>query len=137
MSNEIQVLIFNIMGIKMGVNMEQICGMREINQAEEKGLKIVKFHEKTPFRITPVIYRSPKLLLIQDDGTSSGSGIIVDEPEDIVSIPINSIRPLPPLLELLCPSKAIWGAILRDEEIILLVDFFRLLEVENTRGIGD
>ncbi len=142
--DDIQVLVFNIMGVKMGVDTEQVYGMRDHLHAEGEDLKIARFHEKIPFRITPVIYRSPKILLIRDDAASSGSGIIVDEPEDIVSIPIDSIRPLPPLLELLCPSRQIWGTAIRShadlspkvsigergsekDEIILLVDFYRLL----------
>lgn len=124
---EIQLLVFNIMGVRLGIDIDQIYEIYEI--LEQDPMKRERygaswFHEKIPFRINPIIYKSPKLLLVRDEETTSG--IIIDQPEDILSVTIDAIQPLPPLLEALNRSSAIWGVTLKDEEIILLVDLYKL-----------
>ena len=52
-------------------------------------------------------------------------GIAVDALEEITSIGLDKIRPLPPLVSSSGVSKAFWGAAVKGEEIILLVDLDR------------
>ncbi len=118
----------------MGIDMEQICEMRDVNRVNEGDLKIAYFHEKLPFGSKKIsCYDSPKILIPKNDG--EGMGIVIDQPEDIVSMSIDSIRPLPPLLESIDKSSAIWGAALKNDEIILLVDFYNLLNCETKEVI--
>ncbi|HWP46418.1 MAG TPA: chemotaxis protein CheW [Candidatus Limnocylindrales bacterium] len=124
---EIQLLIFDIIGIKFGVDIEQVSEIYElIDLGQMKGAKYGAswFHEKIPFRQGPVVYKSPRLLILRDQETTLG--IIIDQPEDILSITLDDIHPLPSLLEALNRPAAIWGIALKDEKMILLVDFYKL-----------
>lgn len=123
---ETHFLIFRIMGIGMGVDTEQIYRMAESDHREGTGGTIFPFHEKVPFPAGtgPVIYRSPMVLWIRKEGTPAG--VLIDQPEEILSVPVKSIRPLPPLLAANMTPPVVWGAALVREEILLLVDFYRL-----------
>lgn len=124
---EIQLLIFDLMGIKFGVDIEQVSEIYELmDLGQMKGARYEAswFHEKIPFRQGPVVYKSPRLLSLKDKETTLG--IIIDQPEDILSITLNDIQPLPSLLEVLNRPSAIWGVALKGERTILLVDFYKL-----------
>ena len=122
---EIQILIFNIMGIKLGIDTEQIYKMCQPEQLKEGDFDIFWFHEKIPFPKEKVIYESPKVILVRDEKITTG--IIIDQVEDIRPIKIDSIQPLPPLIEASDSSGIIWGATLKEEEIILIVDLYRMM----------
>jgi len=123
---EIQLLTFTIMGTRMGVDTSQVSEMLEPEQAGERGINVHRFNDELPFRDSQVIYNSPKVLLIKNEGPAYG--ILIDQPDEIGSISLNSIRPIPPLISSCKGPKAIWGAAVKDEEIILLVDFYRLIQ---------
>ncbi len=123
---EIHIMIFSIMGTRLGVDMEQVFEIRELDQVEQKGFKAVYFHEKAPFRGKVVQYKAPKVLLIKDE---TSTGIIINQPENMINITIDDIQPLPPLLQSINKYPAIWGAAMINEEIVLLVDLYKLVEV--------
>lgn len=123
---ELQLLILNIAGIKFGVDMEQVSEIMELEQANQKEFSIVKFDENLPFRGLAVTYKLPKVLLLKDEFSST---ILIEQPEDMVSISIDSVQPLPPLLA--CrKASPIWGVTLLDDEVVLLVDCYRLAASE-------
>ena len=122
---DIQILIFSISGVKLGIDMEQILEIRKPDQVKRKKNELVWFHEKIPFRGDSISYKSPMVILPKD--AEAVLGIIIDQPEDILPVSINSIQPLPPLMEKLDKSSPIWGVVLREEHLILLVDLYKLL----------
>lgn len=122
---EIQILIFNLMGIRLGLDTEQIHEMLKPDQVRKKKLKVFPFHKKIPFRGIRTIYKSPMVLLLKEKKITSG--IIIDQPEGIIPITIDSIQPLPSLIEATNWSSAIWGVTFRNEKVIFLIDFYKLL----------
>ncbi len=108
------------------ISIKQISQIREPNHVEVEDVDIFAFHQKIPFRGKKVLYKSPKILLIKDK--SPASGIIINQPEEIISIKTDSIQPLPLLIKRFNKLTAIWGVILKGEEIVLLVDLFRILK---------
>lgn len=121
---EIQLLTFTIRGARLGVDTSQVSEMLEAEQAGERGLSVRRFDDALPFRGGPVTYTSPMVLLIKKGGPQYG--ILIDKPEEICPVPLSMIRPLPPFMLSRKGPKAIWGAVVREEEVILLVDFCRL-----------
>lgn len=121
---ELRILTFNVGGVSMAVDTTRIDRMLEIDEAVERKLKIERLDERISFYDSAVIYSSPKVLMMKDE---MPFGIVIDKPGDIVSVPIDSLRPLPALTK--CP-KAIWGAALMNDEVILLVDFHKLRDAE-------
>jgi chemotaxis signal transduction protein len=122
--DEIRLLIFKIMGVCFGADMEQIEEMVDFSQAQEEDWDIRDFTEAISFRDIEVEYKKPKVILIKD--SEQDVGIIIDQPENIININIKSIRLLPPLLESHKTVDAIWAAVFLDDELALLVDFYRL-----------
>lgn len=129
---EIQFLTFNLMGTRIGMDMEQIDEMLQPEQAKSKELKVFRFHEKMPFRGGTVVYKSPRVLLLKEEKVTTG--IIIDQPEDIIPVPIDCIQPLPPLLETCNNSGPFWGVTINNKDIILLVDFYKLLAVKTIKN---
>ncbi len=127
-SREIRVFTFNIMGINLGIDVEQIAGLFEPDKVEAQNIQTFWFHEKISFPEGEVAYNSPKVLIIKDD--TSAFGIIIDLPNDIFIISIDSIQPLPSIMKSSGRPEPIWGAALKDEQIILLVDAYRLMQCE-------
>jgi len=134
---EIQLLIFNIMGIRIGVDMEQVFEMIELGQVEGENFEIFHFYEKVPFDVDPYRfhYNSPKVLLVKDEETVTG--VVIDQPDDFIRVKIELIQPLPLLLEATIRPRVIWGVTLVEGQIVLLVDLYRLLDcktIETEKG---
>ena len=124
---KLQVFTFNAHGVDMAVDIAQIDRVLDVDEAVERGLKIKSFYEGISFHGRTAI---SKVFMIKDE---IPFGILIDKPGGIVSLPFDSLRPLPALLsDSRCP-KAIWGAALMNDEVVLLVDFYKL---RNSNSIG-
>ncbi|MCP4346905.1 MAG: hypothetical protein GY795_15430 [Desulfobacterales bacterium] len=121
---ELQILVFNIKGCSMGTDMDHIQEIVEPDRLDRENLQIYCFHDGVLLPEGKTDYKSPMVLLIKHQERLAG--VMVDDHEDILTIDIHSIYPLPPLLEA-CNKSAVWGVALQGEKIILLVDFCRLL----------
>ena len=126
---EIRIFTFRVRGICFGMDMDQIAGMRRADQINPREYRLCRFEEKLPFRRQGIItdtVDSPMILILNDE--EKISGVYIDRPEDInVSIPIDSIRPMPDMIEACSKSSPIWGVALTEERMILLTDFYRLM----------
>lgn len=123
-AEELQLLTFTVMGVRMGVDAMQVGRILSVEEADEMGITYSPLHELASFRTGPVSYDSPKVLLIK--GETPPRGVLVSAPDDMPSFGLDSLRPLPPLVEDSCASGAIWGAAIRNEGVILLLDFDKL-----------
>lgn len=119
-SEEIELLVFTMMGVRMGIDTQDIAAMLKPEDTVSQGLTTVALHEKLQFRGAAVKYGQPHILVMKGEGARSG--IVIDHPDEIASVKIESIRPLPDVIALAGGAKAVWGAVLRSEEIIFLLD---------------
>ncbi len=122
---KIQVLIFKMNETRIGINTEQISVMLKHEDAMERELQIFSFQDKLPHCEDYTILKSPRVLVLNEENIASG--IIIEQPEDIIHITIDSIQPLPPLVETSYRSGLFWGGTVINKEIIILVDFYKLL----------
>ena len=129
----INVLLFQVMGVRMAVDVEQTAGMLDPRDESVNETSVVSFHEKLFLRNggRPT-YIAPMVLLARD--SEGKRGLLIDQPEDIVSIGVGSIRPLPALIEGLRESRAVWGVALIEGEMVLLVDLCELIASGVTSG---
>jgi chemotaxis signal transduction protein len=121
----IRVLLFNVLGVRMGVDVEQTAGMLDPRNASVEQLNVVSFHEKLFRRDDRPTYVAPMVLLVKDD--EGNHGLLIDQPENIVSVGAEDIRPLPALIEASMQSRAVWGVALIEGEMVLLVDLYELV----------
>ena len=121
----IRVLLFNVLGVRMGVDVEQTAGMLDPRNASVEQFNLVSFHEKLFRRDDRLTYVAPMVLLVRDD--KGNHGLLMDQPENIVSLGVEDIRPLPALIEASMQSRAVWGVALIEGEMVLLVDLYELV----------
>ncbi len=129
--SEIQLLVFSVMGIRFGADMEQIDEMIEPARAEELQIDVVPFHELVPVGTDSVSYTSHRVLLIDFQGQELG--IQIGLPENIINLPTRSIALLPRIVEYRRKIKAIWGVAFMNDEPVLMIDFYKLLTERDTQ----
>ncbi len=117
---EIRVLVFDTMGTRMAVDVDQIAEMIDPARAEAGEIHVVPIHERLSFRSGDASYDMPRVLVLKD--SVDDHGVMIDRPEDIRSIRTECIQALPPLIEAVMKSRAIWGVCLLEGEIVLLID---------------
>lgn len=109
---------------RFAVDMEQIDEMVDAGVAQSKGWEIVDFHDCVPLRGPEPEYLYPHVLLVRDE--ASRQAYRIDQPQNIFHVTASRVRAFPPLLEAKKANAAVWGAIFIDEEIVLLVDLYKL-----------
>ena len=112
------------MGLKLGVDTVQVKGILEMEQASDMDLPVSNIHDLIKIGPEPVVYKSPKVLLINH--VSSPFGILVDRLEEIEAIRLDHIQLMPVLIEKCTGTKAVWGSVADGEGVILLIDFYKL-----------
>ncbi|MDP2646411.1 MAG: hypothetical protein Q8P24_15845 [Desulfobacterales bacterium] len=121
---EIQVLTFTVMGVRMGVDTEQVAEVMEVDGAERRGLTVQRLHEKISFGKMAIQYHAPKAIMIKDH--HEPYILVIDNPDHITVVSVRSIQAMPPLIAMNSATRLFWGAIAGNEEIVLLVDFSRI-----------
>lgn len=123
---EIRILIFNIMDVCLGIDMDWISGIFKPDKIKHRNYDFFRFHEKVLFRQKNIKYESPMMLLLKNEPFPTG--VIIDRPEDInVPVPVNLIHPLPYLIEKNKADSPVWSVAVIDKKIVLLVDADRLI----------
>jgi chemotaxis signal transduction protein len=123
---EVEFLVFEAMGSLMGIDSEHIARIVGLREAEDEGADVSWLHEKISFGSNNVDYSDPRVIFIKDNGFPRG--VIIDRPRDIVTVPVRRIRPLPKLVERCAGTRPLWGAMVLDEGVVLLADFYKLID---------
>lgn len=120
----LNLLLFSVGGVSFGVDAEQVEGTFSF-QGDGDG-DLFWFHRELEYGDDTVIYDAPAILSIRT-GDSSSYRVIIDKMEDVIGIVAADILPFPILVEPFALRKGIWGIMVKDDRLILLVDFKRLL----------
>jgi chemotaxis signal transduction protein len=112
------------MGVKLGVDTAQVKAILELEQASDMDLPLLNMHDLIKICLEPVVYKTPKVLLINHD--PSPFGVLVDRLEEIEAVQLDRIQLMPVLIEKCTGTKAIWGSVVDGEGVILLIDFYKL-----------
>lgn len=128
MSNQsqsyINLLLFSVGGVYFAIDAEQACGMTPYTSEEMDDL--FWFHEELGFGARAVTYVTPTVVTIRLPEDRSYR-VIIDSLEDIEEFSRHDIRLFPELLEPVALQRGMWGIVVKDDRMILLVDFERLL----------
>jgi len=120
---EIDFLLFHSAGVHMAVEISQVEGIIGPAQAEQRGISFGMLNRILGTAGAASSARS-KVLIFQDGDKTCGIGI--DELNSILPIKIETIQPLPELLCSVAGVRPFWGAVPRGNEVVLLIDLFRL-----------
>jgi chemotaxis signal transduction protein len=123
-NDELTLLVFTLGGVRMAVDTAQIYGMAHPEDVEIQGRETLGLHQLISFR-GPVSYKATWVLQLKDEAIPYG--VMIDQPEEIVPVNLDTLQPLPQLVRAGGGSEAIWGATVRaDGTILLLVDLYKL-----------
>ncbi len=121
----LNLFLFSVGGVPFAVDAEQALGMTPY--AGETAEDLFWFHEELGFGGRTVTYRTPTIVTIRMPD-SRPYRVIIDSLEDIAEFSRHDIRLFPELLELRALRNGMWGILVKDDRMILLVDFIRLLQ---------
>ncbi|MCP4117676.1 MAG: hypothetical protein GY737_20215 [Desulfobacteraceae bacterium] len=121
MKSDLTLLLFNIMGIDFGMDVEPVKAMEHLDTLPDKKSGVVWFHEKIDFPRPPVLYNFPRALHIETE--KKLFQLVIDNPRDMpLVIPIEKIKPFPVLVEQFLTPTPLWAVCPLKERILLLVD---------------
>ncbi len=129
---ELRLLIFKIGDARFAADMEQIDEMVDEGVPRSKGWNVVKFHDCVPLRGPEPNYVHPHVALIRDE--SARHALLIDQPQNIFHVAVSRVRPFPALLEAKKKNAAVWGVVFIEEEIVLLVDLYKLTFAPSDEG---
>ncbi|MBF0540890.1 MAG: chemotaxis protein CheW [Nitrospirae bacterium] len=133
---KLNILIFKISDISFGIDISQVYEMLDPQKAEEESIELNYIDKLIQFHDVQITYNFPLALIINESIKTASqtpqdieinnyrNGIIIEMPLDIIEINIKSIQPLPFFIER-CVQNAIWGVIIQDDNIIILIDIYR------------
>lgn len=120
----LEILVFTVGGVHCGIDGELVGRIITLDEAEARKVKFRWFHQLLPFGGDEVDYLRPRVVILKEGG--SETGLVIDQPRDIIEVRVGSIRPLPSLLGTGKGGRVFWGGLVLDEKVVLLVDPGRL-----------
>lgn len=126
----LNMLMFAVGGVRFAIDADQVAEIADYQCGRDPDL--LWFHEELGYGAKAVEYQSPAVLSIRCK--AEPYRVIVDALEDIAAFSTNELRVLPNLLEPFALRRGVWGVLLRNNKIILLLDFMRLQRAGGTKG---
>lgn len=120
----LNLFLFSVGGAHFAIDAEQAVGMT--SYAGEEAEDLFWFHEELGFGNKVIMYQAPTIVSIRTRDALPYR-VIIDSLEDIAEFSRHDIRLFPELLEPVALRNGMWGIVVKDDRMILLVDFERLL----------
>ncbi|NTW98776.1 MAG: hypothetical protein HGB35_02385 [Geobacteraceae bacterium] len=131
--HSLNLLLFSVGGVHFAVDVEQAAGMTPYNG--EVADDLFWFHEELDFGAAPISYHSPTIVTIRTRDARPYR-VIIDSMEHIGEFSQDDIIPFPPLLEPFSLRRGMWGILSHHGNIVVLLDFQRLLQEKRTNPDG-
>lgn len=122
----IDILVFSLGENRFALDMTQILRIDSATPQKGSKIKFTGFHEKIGYGKKDFSYKVPKAIFLND--CQEDNAILIESPEDIISIPVRDIQPMPYLIDRCSNQKAIWGATFINDDIVFLVDLQKFKE---------
>ncbi|NMC75154.1 MAG: hypothetical protein GYA56_12495 [Geobacteraceae bacterium] len=123
----LRLLIFRCGGLRFGADADQVTALGPWDP-DNPPPHAVPFHHAVGVETGEAI-RTPETCTVNREGEVCT--FIIQSPDDLVSVALGHVRPLPSLVEPRALERGIWAAIPGDGGILLLVDLHRLATKRN------
>ena len=130
----LNLLLFSVGGVCFGIEADQVEEMAAYRAEEENDL--FRLHEVLNYGDDSISYSSPTILTIRTGGFRNFR-VMIDSMENIAEFSRNDIRPFPALLEPFALRKGLWGILLLNGKMVLLLDFQRLARALEKQDVPD
>jgi chemotaxis signal transduction protein len=121
----LNLLLFSIGGVHFAIDADQAAGMTPYDG--EVADDLFWFHEELDFGAASITYHSPTIVTIRTLDARPYR-VIIDSMEHIGEFSLDDITPFPTLLEPFSLRMGMWGILVRNERVVLLLDLLRLLK---------
>jgi len=125
----LKLVLFSAGGVSFGVEAGEAENIAAYSG--ESGDDLFWFHDLIDYGDDSISYSSPTIISIKTEGPGS-KRIIIDSMEDIAEFSQNDIRPFPPLFEQFALRKGMWGILIMEEKLVLLMDFGLMMRNRHT-----
>ena len=115
--NKLQLLILSMGDSRYGIDIDQIAYLKNVD-TEEAGITFEQLMEKEGS--AEINYS--KMLMIKE---KIGTGIIINEPDEVAMVSIGDICRLPDILMRGAGEKGVWGLWPQKQGMIILIDFYK------------
>lgn len=134
--DQLELMLFRANGVLFGSELHQVKGMFAPEEGTATGGKTTRLDD---FFGEPSNLQGNWKLIRLKEKSANGSEceFLAENPEDIVNIPIDDIRPLPAIVEKLISFKSLWGSFIYKGEIGLLLDLSGLCMEIRSRNASD
>ncbi|MDP2829854.1 MAG: hypothetical protein Q8O37_14765 [Sulfuricellaceae bacterium] len=132
----LSVLVFRVMGVRIGIDTDQIGGFVDVATVDKKKCKLVSMNEL--LGIEPPERPHSKVIFAKGGYVSEPSdsvwmrreqrlGVVVSDPEEIVEIPLEVMSPLPQLIHAYTGPNGLWAIALMSDEAVFLADIRKMI----------
>lgn len=139
----LRLLVFRMDGTAIGFDTDQMEGMTDFGRVEMNESCLVTINELLGMGEEAYNCASPKVVFVKpmhaDDEcgvTGKRIGIVVETPEDIVDVPVENIRPLPPVVRKHTRATGFWGAALLKTGMVFIADIYKMPAYRTLMGDG-
>ena len=143
----VSALVFRVMGVGIGFDTDQINGMTDAGKVSEEDVKLVTMHELLGLDIRSSGIDDcvrPKVIFVkggyfpapleqENPAENTGGrearriGVVVNEPEEIIDIPVAAMRPMPQLVAPHGDLNGLWAVALMSDEMIFMLDIRKMI----------
>ena len=130
----LDLLLFSVGGVHFGVDASQVARIAVYDGEQPDGL--IWFHEELEYRGVAPAYISPMVITLKTKYVQSYR-VIIDSMEEIAEYSQDDISLFPALLEPFALRMGLWGVLVRQGRMILLLDFQRLLRERGRDSVDE
>ena len=144
----VSALVFRVMGVGIGFDTDQINGMADAGKVSEEDFRLVTMYELLGLDMRGSGIDDgahPKVVFVKgghlpaplkkgNPVRNTGIreelriGVVVNEPEEIVDIPVAAMRPMPQLVAPHGDLNGLWAVALMPDEMIFMMDVRKTID---------
>jgi len=118
----LELMLFRVNGVLFGSELHQVKGVFAPEEEASTGVEITRLNDSF-FGEPSNLQGNWKLIRLKEKSANGSEWeFLAEDPEDIVNISIDDIRPLPAIVGKLISFKSLWGSFIYKGEIGLLLD---------------
>jgi hypothetical protein len=124
----LRLLVFSSGGLRFGADADQVAFLGCCDPANPPS-HAVPFQRAVGIGNPAAGFRSPETCTVRRGDEECT--LIIESPDDLVSVETHRLRPLPPLVEPCSLERGIWAVIPVEEGVLLVIDLHRLVTKRN------
>lgn len=120
----LEILVFDLGAVACGIDGELVSRMLRLEAAQAAGMRLRWLHPVLPDGDGGPGGRQLRVVTLK--AGAEGAGLVIEQPRDLLKVPLAAIRPLPAWFERTPGLEPFWGALPLAGQVVLLLDPHKL-----------